>query len=249
MDERVISSPGEFLEEVIEHHGIKGQKWGVRNAEWYPIEAYNRAKGIVKDAVSSDTAKKAASVTKDVAKATTKAAKGAVEVTKKTGAKAAEKYSEHRTKSKEKKARRKQVVQEHKKEVAEAEKKRILTSGTPRDVLRIADQLTNEELQYAKNRNDLLKQLRELDSKQVSDMKKKQVQKKWGKLMDLGQTVKMVSEPIDDAATALQRINKLRKAIGGSDGNKNNDQNQDDQNKEDQNKEEKKKKKKKQGGD
>lgn len=24
----------------LEHHGIKGQKWGVRNAEWYPIDAW-----------------------------------------------------------------------------------------------------------------------------------------------------------------------------------------------------------------
>ena len=23
------------------HHGIKGQRWGIRNAEWYPIEAWN----------------------------------------------------------------------------------------------------------------------------------------------------------------------------------------------------------------
>lgn len=24
----------------LEHHGIRGQKWGIRNAEWYPIEAW-----------------------------------------------------------------------------------------------------------------------------------------------------------------------------------------------------------------
>ncbi len=27
------------------HHGIKGQKWGVRNAEWYPIDAWKASKG------------------------------------------------------------------------------------------------------------------------------------------------------------------------------------------------------------
>lgn len=29
---------------IIYHHGIKGQKWGVRNAEWYPIDAYKASK-------------------------------------------------------------------------------------------------------------------------------------------------------------------------------------------------------------
>lgn len=27
-------------EQYLQHHGIQGQKWGVRNAEWYPIAAY-----------------------------------------------------------------------------------------------------------------------------------------------------------------------------------------------------------------
>lgn len=33
----------EFNNELY-HHGIKGQKWGERNAEWYPIDAYEAAK-------------------------------------------------------------------------------------------------------------------------------------------------------------------------------------------------------------
>lgn len=28
----------------LEHHGIKGQRWGVRNAEWYPIAAWEASK-------------------------------------------------------------------------------------------------------------------------------------------------------------------------------------------------------------
>ena len=30
---------------VLCHHGIKGQKWGVRNAEWYPIAAWKESVG------------------------------------------------------------------------------------------------------------------------------------------------------------------------------------------------------------
>ena len=29
-------------EESLSHHGVKGQKWGERNAEWYPIDAYKK---------------------------------------------------------------------------------------------------------------------------------------------------------------------------------------------------------------
>ena len=29
-------------EKSLSHHGVKGQKWGERNAEWYPIDAYKK---------------------------------------------------------------------------------------------------------------------------------------------------------------------------------------------------------------
>lgn len=37
--ELVMKDRNEFLE----HHGIQGQKWGVRNALWYPIEAFRKS--------------------------------------------------------------------------------------------------------------------------------------------------------------------------------------------------------------
>ena len=211
-----LSAFGDFLE----HHGIKGQKWGVRNAEWYPIDAYRKAKGIVVDAANSETAK-------TVKKKTVAAVEKTGEVAKKAAKKAGEAYAEGKEKHKQKKAVRKerqavkaQVKEERRKEVAEAEKKRILNTGTPREVLRISDQLTNDELAYAKNRNDLLKQLRELDSKQVKYVREKQLRKKWGKLMNTGDALKTLSQPIEDVATALERVNRLKKAVGGSAGEK-----------------------------
>lgn len=45
MDE-IYLFPVNDYRDYLQHHGVKGQKWGVRNAEWYPIAAYQRSKGI-----------------------------------------------------------------------------------------------------------------------------------------------------------------------------------------------------------
>ncbi|MCI8992256.1 MAG: hypothetical protein HFG80_05935 [Eubacterium sp.] len=37
------------------HHGIKGQKWGVRNGPPYPIDRSSKRDTIVKDAIESGT--------------------------------------------------------------------------------------------------------------------------------------------------------------------------------------------------
>ena len=213
-----LDTPLSAYDDELEHHGIKGQKWGVRNAEWYPIDAYRKAKGIVVDAANSDTAKKAASVTKDVASKTKTKAKEAVELTKKTAKKMSEDRAEKKAKKLERKAEASRAKEEHRRQVQEDEKKRIINNGTPGEVLKIADQLTNDELAYAKNRNDLLKQLRDLDQKQVKSVKDKALRKKWGKYLDAGETLKALSQPVDDVATALERYNKFRKAVNGSTG-------------------------------
>lgn len=45
MDEIYVLAVNDYRD-YLEHHGVKGQKWGERNAEWYPIEAYRRSKGL-----------------------------------------------------------------------------------------------------------------------------------------------------------------------------------------------------------
>ena len=39
-------------EKSLSHHGVKGQKWGERNAEWYPIDAYKKHLRNAKDKTS-----------------------------------------------------------------------------------------------------------------------------------------------------------------------------------------------------
>ncbi len=189
--------------DTLEHHGIKGQKWGVRNAEWYPIDAYRKAKGIVVDAANSNTAKA-------IKSGTATAAKKTAEATKKTAKAVEEAYKESRAKKKVKKEEKKVATAEKRRVATEEEKQRILKSGTPGEVIKIADQLTNEELNWAKNRNELLSRLRELEGKRVSEQKAAQKRNsKWGKLVRLGETIKMASQPAEDVATALQRFKKL----------------------------------------
>lgn len=40
MNDILISYPLNDYRNYLQHHGVKGQKWGQRNAEWYPIAAY-----------------------------------------------------------------------------------------------------------------------------------------------------------------------------------------------------------------
>ena len=40
MREIIGSWPENDYRYYLQHHGIQGQKWGIRNAEWYPIADY-----------------------------------------------------------------------------------------------------------------------------------------------------------------------------------------------------------------
>lgn len=209
----ILDMPLSAFDDELEHHGIKGQKWGIRNAEWYPIEAYNRAKGIVSDAANSDTAKAVKSGAKTAAVATGKAVKKTASVTSKLAKKAASKASEMHQRSKEKKAAKRQVVEEKKAASFENEKKRIINSGTPAEVLSIADKLTNEELNYVRTRNQLIRDVKDLENRRIKDVKDKEFRQKWGKLLDASETVRTLSQPVDDVATALQRFKKFQDAV------------------------------------
>lgn len=206
-----FDTPISAYDDYLEHHGIKGQKWGVRNAEWYPIEAYRKAKGIVVEAANSNTAKAVKSGAKKTAEET-------VKVSKKAAAKASEIHEKNKAKKQARKEAaevKRQAKEVKRQEDFEKEKNRILNSGSPAEVLKISDRLTNDELNYARNRNQLLSDMRNLNNKHVSDMKDSEFRKKWGGLVNAGEGLKRLSEPIDNVATALQRYKKFTDAFNG----------------------------------
>lgn len=221
-------------QEGLSHHGIKGQKWGIRNAEWYPIDAYRKSKGAIKE--KAEAVSKAASPVVDTAKSLVKNAGEAISKAAKSAKDAHEEHKKEKKKKeqlKKMKAGREAKARERKEAADfEVEKRRILNEGSPGEVLRIADKLTNEELNYAKNRNELIRQLTEAEGKRLTREKRSDFNKKWGTIIDVADTLKMISEPAGTAADALQNFNKLKKAANGATGeDKNKGKNDDGKNK------------------
>ena len=215
MDEILNAPLNEFNldENELEHHGIKGQKWGIRNAEWYPIDAYLKSKGL--DAKVTTAATTAADTTKKVAKKTG-------EVVKSTASKAKTSYDEHKAKAKKKAAvnkakrtREAKIEEQRKEEAFEERKQRILNSGTPGEVLAIADKCTNQELRYALERNNTLADLRKAETTRVKQVNEKKVRKKWGKYIDMAESLEMSTKPVADVTKVIERFQKLSKAISG----------------------------------
>lgn len=51
----ILTEQGEIKEEVVEHSGVKGQKWGERNGPPYPLKSNNMAEKIFSDAQKKST--------------------------------------------------------------------------------------------------------------------------------------------------------------------------------------------------
>ena len=59
MDEIFIYPQNDYRS-FLEHHGIPGQKWGVRKAAWYPISAFQKASNKIGTKVHEFKEKRAA---------------------------------------------------------------------------------------------------------------------------------------------------------------------------------------------
>ena len=182
MDEIYVNPNNDYLS-YLEHHGISGQKWGVRNAGWYPIEAFRKASDKVGTKVHEFKQKRAA------------------EKRRKQRAANLQKAREARAKK-----------QQEEKEFAE-EKKRILTSGTPGEVVKIAPRLTNQELQDATLRNSNLSRLRELEKMRLKDIEDAEYAKKYAKFDKIAKAVNKVSGYAKTATDAYSNISKVFKIL------------------------------------
>lgn len=210
------------FDDFLSHHGVMGQKWGIRNAEWYPIDAYLRSKGLDKPIA------KATSSGKEVAKTVASKAKAAGEILKDEGKKVKTIHEEHKSKAKKKAAvnkakrtREEKQIEQRKEEAFEEKKQRILNSGTPGEVLSIADKLTNQELKYALERNNSLNDLRKAESTRVKQVNEKKVRKRWGKYIDMAESLEMSTKPVADITKVIERFQKLGKALNGQTDDKN----------------------------
>ena len=184
-EKAIITYPENDYRSFLEHHGIPGQKWGVRKAAWYPIAAFQKASDKVGTKVHEFKEKRAAA-----RKAKQRAAN-------------LQKAREIRSKK----------VQEEKD--FEAEKKRILTSGTPGEVIKISNRLSNQEIQDALNRNRNLEGLRAAEKTRIKDIKDAEFNAKYEKLDKIARTVGKVTEYANTAKGALDAYNGIKKILEG----------------------------------
>lgn len=183
MDEATMYLNNDYRPYLI-HHGVPGQKWGVRKAAWYPISAFQKAKATVGSKVAEFRQKRAAE----------KKRKQRVANLAKARATRAAKLKEE-------------------KDFAE-EKKRILTSGTPGEVLKISSKLTDKEIQDATIRNKNLENLRNMEETRIKRVKAEEFNRKYGKYIKMVETAKLVGGYANDVGNAYKNVKNLLDVFG-----------------------------------
>lgn len=187
MDE-ILVYPDNDYRSYLEHHGIPGQKWGVRKAAWYPISAFQKASNKIGTKVHEFREKRAA-----------------------------EKKIKQRAANLQK-AREARAQKAKEEKDFEAEKKRILTSGTPGEVIKISNRLSNQEIQDALNRNRNLEGLRAAEKTRIKDIKDAEFNAKYEKLDNIARTVSKATEYGNVAVGALNTYNNVMKLLKGEAG-------------------------------
>lgn len=184
-EKAMITYPQNDYRSYLEHHGTPGQKWGVRKAAWYPIAAFQKASNKVGTKAREFREKRAAE--------------------RKRKQRAA-----NLQKAREARAKKAQETKDF-----EAEKKRILTSGTPGEVIKISSKLSNQEIQDALNRNRNLEQLRAAERTRVKDIKDAEFNAKYEKLDNIARTVSKATEYANTAKGALDVYKGIKKLLEG----------------------------------
>lgn len=126
--------------ESLEHHGILGQKWGRQQGPPYPLDSEDHS-----------AAEKKAGWRRSLEGATDKVKTAVQKHNEKVEAKKAEKAAQNEEKERQ--------AEEQRKAKAEADKQAIIESGDAEKIKSIANELTNQELQVAVNRMNLMRQV------------------------------------------------------------------------------------------
>lgn len=190
--------------EYLEHHGVKGQRWGVRKKrKTSGTKRFNKSK-----TNASSSASAAIQSLRDkrnaqkIAKFKAKEAK-AKEQLKVTTAKNKAKAAEANLKAAKKNKATTVNSEELQKMTVDEQKQAILNQRSGKAIYKNADLFTTDELAAAARRLQLEKTLREIDPKQKS--KGEQYLDKAKKLND---TMNTVTNTIESGAKLYQTINK-----------------------------------------
>lgn len=154
---------GKLISLELQHHGVKGMRWGVRR--------YQKKNGSLTSAGRK--------------RANAHQSKSAVKKKGATSAKRAETPDEF-----------------------EARKKKALTSGSARDVLKFKGKLTNKELQEAVNRIDM--------ERKLSQISKQEVKTGMDKIESVMSTVDRATNVTKKGIEAYNTIARISNSLGGS---------------------------------
>lgn len=192
--EDILIYPENDYRDYLEHHGVPGQKWGVRKAAWYPISAFKAAKARAGEKIKSIKANH----------------------DKKVRAKKRAKNLE-----KARKARAEKLAQQKKDEELkrkfEEDKEKTLRTGTPADIIKLSPHLTTKELQDAVTRNQAMENLKNAEKKRLADIEEAEYQKKWGKVNSMIATARKFSDVASAGIDVYNKVQSVMDIINGED--------------------------------
>lgn len=172
----------------LQHYGVQGQKWGKRNAEWYPIADWQAH-------LANTKGQEEARSFGDRVKAAYKAHKKNANLKKARKVKARKAANAHR--------------EELRQVRSEAKKQKILRGGTPGDIIRIRSQLTDQEIADAVARNNNINRLREAENTRLQQISDAEWEKKYGKYRKFFDAIKKGASVTSDVANAIDKVNNI----------------------------------------